>query len=180
MAIYTRTGDLGTTSLFEPNPKKRCRVSKANLRIQAIGAVDEVNSYLGIANFYCKSKKTTEFVKNIQKNLFTIGAILSKAPLAISSSDIEALETYIDSIEESLPPLRNFLMPEGSKSAVHFMYARALARRAERRVVTLHRKHGVDPQVLAYLNRLSDVLFCIFRAENARAEKREHLWMGRK
>ncbi len=180
MAVYTRKGDTGTTSMYEADPKKRCRVSKSDLRVQAIGAVDEVNSYLGICNFYVQSSNTKKFVTDIQRNLFTIGSILSKAPLEIKKAETKKLEGEIDRIEESLPPLRNFLLPEGSISAVHFMYARALARRAERRVVALHNKEAVDSGVLEYINRLSDYLFCIFREENALSGEKEELWIGRK
>lgn len=180
MSIYTRKGDQGTTSMFETNPKKKNRVSKASVRVHAIGAIDEVNSYLGVSNFYTSDKKTKSFVKETQKNLFTIGSILSKAPLVLDSKVIQKLEEEIDNIEETLPPLRNFLMPEGSESAVHFMYARALARRAERRVVRLSKTEQVPEDVLKYLNRLSDYLFCVFRHENYKAHEIEEIWVGRK
>lgn len=178
--IYTKKGDKGETSLFEPNPKERCRVSKASLRVQAIGAVDEVNSYLGVANFYCSDTDTKEYVKTIQRTLFTIGAILSKAPLTLASSVTSDMEARIDQIEGELPALRNFLMPEGGESAVHFMYARALARRAERRVVVLSKKEEVPAEVLEFLNRLSDYLFCVFRLLNSQDKQPEELWIGKK
>lgn len=178
--IYTKKGDRGKTSMFSLDAKKQERVSKASLRVHAIGAIDEVNSYLGVANSFCKHKKLREFVSDIQKNLFTIGSILSKAPLSLPSDALSKLEKEIDRLEENLPPLRNFLMPEGSKSAVHFMYARALARRAERRVVALSKREEVDSYVLSYLNRLSDYLFMVFRSENERVGKAERLWIGRK
>lgn len=180
MSIYTRTGDKGKTSMFSSNQKKMIRISKASIRVHAIGSIDEVNSYLGISNFYTKNKHTKKQVKVIQTNLFTIGSILSKAPLKFSSKEVGNLEKEIDRIEEDLPPLRNFLMPEGSESAVHFMYARALTRRAERRVVKLSKTEKVPDEVLIYLNRLSDYLFCIFREENMRANQSEEIWVGRK
>lgn len=180
MSIYTKTGDKGKTSLFEPNPQKRKRVSKSSVRIEAIGAVDEANSYLGVAFAYIKNKKTKVFVKEIQKELFQIGAILSKAPLQIHKEAVQSLEAQIDKMEMNLPPLRNFLMPEGSKSAVHVMYARSLVRRAERAIVLLSKKQKVPFEVLQYVNRLSDYLFMVFRDENKNAKQNEEVWVGKK
>ncbi len=180
MGIYTKKGDKGKTSLFEPKPTKRGRVSKASLRVHAIGAVDELNSYLGVANFYCKTNATHTFVKSLQKDLFTIGSILSKAPLQLSRERVTAMEKKIDEIDSQLPPLRNFLMPEGSEAAVHYMYARAIARRAERRVVALSKREEVNPVVLEYMNRMSDLLFILFRDENRRSGQLEEIWIGRK
>lgn len=180
MPIYTKKGDSGKTSLFEPNPKKRNRVSKSSLRIEAIGAIDEANSYFGVANNYTKNEMTKVFVTQIQKDLFQIGAILAKSPLQINESAIQTLEEHIDDFEEFLPPLKNFLLPSGSESAVHFMYARSLVRRAERSVVSLSKKEIVSAEILKYLNRLSDYLFMVFRDENYRADQNEILWLGKK
>lgn len=180
MSIYTKTGDSGKTSLFEPNPQKRKRVSKSSLRIEAIGAIDEANSYLGIANFYSKNKQTKNFVKQIQRELFQIGAILSKAPLQINEKAVSLLEQHIDKFENNLPPLRNFLLPQGAKGAVHFMYARSLVRRAERAIVSLSKKEKVPTEVLIYINRLSDYLFMVFRDENKRSKQSEEIWVGKK
>lgn len=166
--------------MFEPDPTKRGRVSKASLRVHAIGAVDELNSYLGIANVFCKTDETVQFVKAVQRDLFTIGSILAKAPLSISIERVRALEQKIDEIDEDLPPLRNFLMPEGSISAVHFMYARAIARRAERRVVALHKVSELPETVLQFMNRMSDLLFVLFRDENRRSGEQEEIWIGKK
>lgn len=178
--IYTRKGDKGMTSMFEPDATKRNRVSKASKRVAAIGAIDETNSYLGVANIYTKSPETKKRIKHIQKNLFTIGALISQAPLTLEPSATAELEEAIDAIEENLPPIRNFLMPEGSVAAVHFMYARSIARRAERQLVALSRVEEIPLDVLSYINRLSDYLFCIFRDENARSGEREELWIGKK
>lgn len=178
--IYTKKGDKGKTSMFSLDAKKQERVSKASLRVHAIGAIDEINSYLGIANSFCRNKTQRAFVSDVQRNLFTIGSILSKAPLSLPSDALHKLEREIDRLEEKLPPLSNFLMPDGSKAAVHFMYARALARRAERRVVALSKSEEVSQEVLAYLNRLSDYLFMVFREENERSGKKETLWIARK
>ncbi len=180
MGIYTKKGDKGKTSLFEPKPTKRGRVSKASLRVHAIGAVDELNSYLGVANYYCETEETKTFIQGVQKDLFTVGSILAKAPLVLSSERVAAIEKKIDEIDSVLPPLRNFLMPEGSEAAVHFMYARAIARRAERRVVALSKREEIAPVILEFMNRMSDLLFILFRDENRRSGEREEIWIGRK
>jgi cob(I)alamin adenosyltransferase len=180
MAIYTKTGDKGKTSLFEPTVGKQNRVLKSSLRIEAVGSIDEANSYLGVANVYCKNKQTILFIKQIQRELFQIGASLSMAPCEISDDSVFRLEQKIDSFEEKLQPLRNFIMPEGSESAVHFMYARSLVRKAERRIVALSKKEEISDVVLKYVNRLSDYLFMVFRDENRRAKMQEEIWVGKK
>lgn len=180
MAIYTKKGDRGTTSVFEPNPAKRGRISKSALRVHAIGAVDELNSYIGIANSYCTTQETAVFLSSVQRDLFTIGSILAKAPLQLDKTRLEALERKIDEIDAVLPPLRNFLMPEGTISAVHLMYARAIARRAERRIVALHKVEALPEMVLSYMNRMSDLLFILFRDENRRGGISEEIWVGKK
>jgi len=180
MSIYTKKGDSGTTSVFEPNPAKRGRVSKSALRVHAIGAVDELNSYIGIANVSCTTIETTSFLKSVQRDLFTIGSILAKAPLQLDKTRVEALEKKIDEIDALLPPLRNFLMPEGTVAATHFMYARTIARRAERRVVALHKIEALPEMVLSYVNRMSDLLFILFRDENRRGGVSEEIWVGKK
>jgi cob(I)alamin adenosyltransferase len=180
MGIYTKTGDKGKTSMFEPDPTKRGRVSKASLRVHAIGAVDELNSYLGVANAHCTTDSTVQFIKSVQRDLFTIGSILAKAPLVLPTERVTVLEDKIDEIDTNLPPLKNFLMPEGSLAAVHFMYARAIARRAERRVVALHKVSELPETVLQFMNRMSDLLFILFRDENRRSGEQEEIWIGKK
>jgi cob(I)alamin adenosyltransferase len=180
MRIYTKKGDKGNTSMYEADPAKRGRISKASLRVHAIGAVDELNSYLGIANAYSTIDTTIQFIKLVQKDLFTIGSILAKAPLVLSPKRVTALEEKIDEIDTNLPPLRNFLMPEGSPAAVHFMYARAIARRAERRVIALHKQSELPDTVLQYMNRMSDLLFVLFRDENRNSGEQEEIWIGKK
>lgn len=174
--IYTKKGDNGKTSLFEPDPSKRNRVSKSSPTIRAIGAVDELNSYLGVANAYCKNKNIVSSIEKIQEDLFQIGAIFSNAPLKLEKKRVIFLEAVIDEIEENLPPLKNFILPKGNLSAVHFMYARSICRRAERQIVSLSKKTKISPNILPYINRLSDLLFVIFRLENSQSNSPEKLW----
>lgn len=180
MSIYTKTGDRGTTSLYEPDPSKRNRVSKDSLRIEAIGAVDEANSYLGIATATCDNTEIRSLISHIQTDLFQIGAILSQAKLPFTKSRTLFLEEHIDKLETELPQLRNFVMPEGTLSATSFLYARSLIRKAERRIVSLSQSESVSNEILKYINRLSDLLFMVFRFENSNAKQTEKLWIGKK
>jgi cob(I)alamin adenosyltransferase len=166
MAIYTKTGDRGETSLVSYD--KPIRTAKDSLRIQAIGAIDEVNSYLGM----CDGK-----FKEIQKNLFTVGAILAKAQLRFPKEAIKELEREIDRLEGTLPVLKNFILPGGGRLGSHLFFARAIARRAERTVVTLAKKETVPDEILQYLNRLSDYLFMKAREANAKDGKINELWL---
>ena len=180
MPIYTKTGDKGETGLFSQDKDKKIRVDKDSIRVEAIGALDELNSYLGIVNTASHHKNLTKFISAIQVNIFTINSILAGAGLKFPASHTTALEKKIDNITEELPKLTNFVLPSGDPFAVHLMYARALARRAERRVVSLNKVEEVHPNILKYLNRLSDMLFTLFRYANHISGKKEVLWQTRK
>lgn len=157
MSIYTKTGDKGETGTFAGK-----RVPKSSQLIRTIGAVDELNSFLGI----------TGGLTEIQKNLFTINAILTGAKLKFSSDAAKKLEKEIDKMEGSLPVQKNFLIYGGTKRAVQIYFARALARRAERELVTLKPR----PEILIYINRLSDYLFILARNINHRKRVKEIIW----
>ena len=168
MAIYTKRGDRGQTSLYDRQNKQNIRIDKNSLRIEAIGAIDELNSFLGIISQ----------VKEIQKDLFVIGSILAGSELKFFRSKTKKLEKTIDKLEGELPFLKNFIIPGGSKDSAYFQYARALARRAERRVVALSKVERVKPQILSYLNRLSDYLFILARYANFGEGIKEEVWKG--
>lgn len=170
MAIYTKKGDYGETSLFD----QKVRVSKDSLRIGAIGVVDEINSYLGIISSH--DSGVGKILEGIQKNLFRIGAILAGAKLRLSVSETRKLEKQIDKLEGNLPVLRNFILPGGSRMGAEIHYARTLIRRAERKVVALSNAEKIGPQILTYLNRLSDYLFMLARKVNYEAGVREEIW----
>ncbi len=163
MAIYTRKGDKG--------------LAKDSLKIQAIGTIDEVNSFLGVASFGMNLKEK-KILEEIQKNLFTIGAILAGANLRFYASKTKKLERQIDKLEKELPPLKNFILPGGSLEGGRLHFARTLVRRAERVIVVFSREEKVKPQILVYLNRLSDFLFVLARKVNYDKGIREEIWKG--
>ena len=177
--IYTKTGDAGETGLFGGG-----RVGKDDARVEACGAVDELNAALGAARARGVDPKLEALLAGAQSALFTIGADLATPPGARARSAVPpvepawtlALESAIDRFELALPPLRHFVLPGGTAAAAGLHLARAVCRRAERRVVALHRREPVEPEVLAYLNRLSDFLFVAARVANHRAGSPETLW----
>ena len=170
--IYTRTGDAGTTGLADGS-----RVAKDAPRIEAIGAVDELNSVLGTL----LSEKLPDGVRacldNVQNDLFDLGGELSVPGHAImSKAHVERLERALDGFNKALPPLKDFILPAGSRPAALAHVARTVCRRAERRVVTLARKQKCAPALLAYVNRLSDLLFVLARGLNRAAGHPDVLW----
>ena len=172
MAIYTKKGDTGETSIFSGK-----HLLKSSPRIAAIGAIDETNSFLGII--------LSEFpqlsdLKDVQRNLFALGSILAGAPLRFPKSRTKKLEKAIDRAEGSLPVLKNFILPGGGKTGAKLFFARALARRAERALVSLNKKEPLAPEILVYMNRLSDYLFMLGREVNRQEGREEEVWRGKR
>ena len=165
MKIYTKTGDQGTTALFGGK-----RVSKADLRIDAYGTVDELNTWIGmIRDQEVNAKRKDNFIQ-IQNDLFVIGSILATEPgnekvkiPSLFEEDIDFLEKQIDAFDAELPPLKFFVLPGGHLSISTCHVGRTVCRRAERLVVALHQAESIDPVVIRYLNRLSDYLFVLAR-----------------
>ncbi len=176
MAIYTKTGDKGETGLVSTNPKKPIRISKSSEKIDAIGTVDELNSFLGVLVSDLNDKKLHQTLKEIQANLFTIGAILAGAKLEFPSQNTKNLEKLLDKWEGDLPVVKNFILPGGSRQAALVFYARAITRRAERSLVSLNKKENVNSEVLKYINRLSDFLFILGRYLNFKSGIKEEIW----
>jgi cob(I)alamin adenosyltransferase len=170
--IYTRTGDGGTTGLAD-----RSRVAKDAPRIEAIGAVDELNSVVGLLLAEELPDAERACLAGVQHDLLDVGGELSVPghPI-IGKAHVERLEAELDRLNASLPPLKDFILPGGSRAAAIAHVARTVCRRAERRLVTLSRKQKVAPPLLAYLNRLSDLLFIIARATNRHAGRQDVLW----
>ena len=175
--IYTRTGDDGTTGLVDGS-----RVAKHAARMEAIGAVDEANSAIGLA--VVAMTEAAELTR-IQNDLFDLGADIATpgedfAPgpmsLRIVPAQVAWIEAAIDRLNENAPPLTSFVLPGGSEAAARVHVARAIARRAERAMTALAAAEPVNPQALAYINRLSDYLFVLARALNAGASG-DVLWM---
>lgn len=176
--IYTRSGDDGSTGLGSGE-----RVSKADLRIEAYGTVDELNSHLGRVRTQEVASEVDELLARIQGELFVLGAELAAArerrertELRIEEAAIGDLEAAIDRLQEDLEPLRHFILPGGTAAAAELHVARTVCRRAERGLVRLAAAEEVRPEAMRYLNRLSDLLFVIARHENARAGVADMPW----
>ena len=174
--IYTRGGDTGETSLGDGS-----RVSKLDCRIGAFGTVDELNSVLGVVLAGDVPEDVREPLERIQNELFDVGADLSVPwgvtdRLRVEQGMIDALEGFCDLFNESLPELRSFVLPGGTETAARLHVARTICRRAEREVLLGAQEVELNPLVLAYLNRLSDLLFILARTANARDERDEPLW----
>lgn len=169
MRIYTKTGDDGTTGLLGAQ-----RVSKDSPRVEAYGSVDELNAHLGLAIVHLQAhERFRQILQQVQSDLFVIGAELAvpvgKRPVIkpISEQQVLELERCIDEIDESLEPLRHFILPGGSIASATLHVARTVCRRAERRVVSLFHVEPGNPHIITYLNRLGDLLFVMARAVNA-------------
>jgi cob(I)alamin adenosyltransferase len=165
--IYTKTGDLGETGLTDAS-----RVGKSSPRIEAIGAVDETSSAIGVARLDTEGDNDAMLAR-IQNDLFDLGADLSMpgdgaGDLRIVPAQVERLEREIDAMNGGLSPLTSFVLPGGTALAAHLHLARAISRRAERAVVALAAKEKVNRALLQYINRLSDHLFVMARAANDR------------
>lgn len=171
MPIYTRTGDKGKTSLGQSK-----RVSKDSLVIEALGELDELNSILAFAS---GAKETGQIVKKIQSCLFHISSELAQRPsknFTLAIENVQEIENIIDDIERKLPALRNFIFPGGSKISCCLFFARAVCRRAERKMAALNKKIKVRQDILSYINRLSDLLFVLARYANKISRTREEIW----
>lgn len=156
--LYTRTGDAGTTGLLGPE-----RVSKDDLRVEAMGAVDELNAAIGVALAALKDKEIRATLLKVQDDLFTVGAELAR-PSRADSKVPRVTEAYVARLEDALGafesgPIKEFLLPRGSEGLTRVHWARTVARRAERRVVALTHREEVNPALLRYLNRLSSLLY---------------------
>jgi len=177
--VYTKSGDSGQTSLASGE-----RVSKASLRVAAFGDVDELNSVVGLACSRVEDSPLQQMLHEIQNHLFVLGADLSTPPPGgtdrrkdsmrrIQAAEVQWLEQAIDRYNETLPPLEEFILPGGTEAAALLHVARAVARRAERSAVALAASEKINPQALAYLNRLSDLLFVLARVVNRRSGSAE-------
>jgi len=165
MKIYTKTGDKGNTSLLGGD-----RVLKSNIRIEAYGTVDELNSQAGLLRDQEISENHRDFLFGVQNNLFTIGSILATEPSqkniklpSLTEDQVSAIETEIDILDEELPEMRNFVVPGGHPVVSICHISRSVCRRAERRVIALQELDQVNPIIVQYLNRLSDYFFILSR-----------------
>jgi cob(I)alamin adenosyltransferase len=183
MKIYTKTGDKGTTSLIGGT-----KVSKAHLRIEAYGTVDELNSYIGLCKDLLGDNNGNKVLQEIQDRLFTIGAALACDPEKetkmkipdLKEEDITLLEQEIDKMNEQLPPMKSFILPGGHPTISHVHITRCICRRAERCCVRLEAEQNeVEPIIIKYLNRLSDYLFVLARYTAHQINAAEIPWKPR-
>jgi len=177
MRIYTKFGDKGSTSLIGGTV-----VPKNDPRVEAYGAVDELNAVLGLAIAFSDAPGLGESLRGIQSDLFIIGAELAtkgKKAKAIPPSRTGEIEKEIDRLWAELPPLTHFIIPGGSKSASLLHLARTVCRRAERAVIALSQKEAVNADTIVYMNRVGDLLFTWARFVNYKKKVPETLWKGR-
>ena len=184
MKIYTKTGEKGTTALYGGN-----RVSKASARVESYGNIDELNSFIGLAKSEITDEKVLNQLQKIQFDLFTLGSESatptdkltlsngkSRLTLMISETEIEELENWMDEYETQLEPLQYFILPGGGKSATALHVCRTVCRRAERSLVFLNESEEVRPELIKYLNRLSDYLFVLARYVSKLNKEKEEYW----
>lgn len=182
MKIYTKTGDAGETGLYGGT-----RVSKTDARVEAYGTVDELNALLGLARAHASDVQVDRTLEDVQNALFDVGADLATPVDAkargkitpVDADDVAWLEDQIDRYDADLGQLEAFILPGGNPTGATLHTARAVARRAERRVVALEDRHELNEHVRVYLNRLSDLLFVLARIVNMRAGVSESAWRVR-
>lgn len=184
MKIYTKTGDKGETSLYGGN-----RVSKASARVEGYGTIDELNSFIGLAKAEISEPQVLAQLQKIQFDLFTLGSeaatptekmILangkSRLDLMISETEITELEQWMDAYDAQLEPLQFFILPSGGRAAASLHVCRTVCRRAERAMVFLNETEEVRPELIKYLNRLSDYLFILARYVAKLSGEKEEYW----
>ena len=181
MKIYTRKGDKGGTDLFGGG-----RVDKDHPRVDAYGDVDELNATIGVARAHNTDARIDEILNGIQRDLFSIGALLATPDrekmqqhlekAVIGDARVKELESFIDECDRDLEPLKAFILPGGSPGAAALHFSRTVCRRTERRVVGIARNTDIPADVIVYLNRLSDLLFTLARFANKRAGSAEQNW----
>ena len=179
MPIYTKKGDKGRTSL-----RTKKKVWKDNVRVEAYGTLDELNSYLGVVKAEMEESRKFQYLKDIieslQNDFFFLGSYLAnpgeKRDLEILKKKTLNFERQIDFMTDKMPKLANFILPGGGKVGAGFQFVRTLARRAERRLVSLARREKVEREILVYINRLSDLFFTMSRFANFLEKKKESIW----
>jgi cob(I)alamin adenosyltransferase len=179
--IYTKTGDDGSTGLFGGQ-----RVGKDDRRVAAYGEVDELNALVGRARTMAEARSPLQaLLQKVQRDLFVLGAQLAdptakvasrRAKAGLDAAGARRLEQAIDRGEAKLPALKSFILPGGSPLAAELHLCRAVCRRAERAIVALHHAEPIDPRILAYVNRLSDLFFVLARAANQAAGRADEPW----
>jgi cob(I)alamin adenosyltransferase len=179
MAFFTGKGDGGTTKIFDS--KAGARVSKSSPIFECLGQLDELNTLIGWCKVACpeelvaEGRKVKELLHDVQDHLFTIQAEVAGAPKSVPRSSVESVSSFINAVEKGLPDIKTFLVPGATELSARLDIARAVSRRAERRLVTLHEsgERAVSDPSRAYANRLSSLLYALTRLVNHRAGARE-------
>lgn len=172
--IYTRTGDDGTTGLGDGT-----RVNKDSLRVEAMGDVDELNAVIGVLLTEPLSETLQTTLTRVQHDLFDLGGeVCIPGHVMVKPERVDALENVLDELNDQLEPLKEFILPGGTRTAAYCHLARTVCRRAERQLIHLNREEAVTPTSLQYLNRLSDLLFVMCRVINKDAGKPDVLWQN--
>lgn len=177
--VYTKSGDRGTTSLVGGT-----RVPKTHVRLEAYGTVDELSAHLGLLSTYLTEEADRRFIQQVQNQLFVVGTHLAtdqsrtelKTAGIVTREQVETMEHEIDRMDAQLPPLSAFVLPGGSRGAAVCHICRTVCRRAERRILALAAEAAVSPELLSYVNRLSDYLFVLSRKMNQDEKKEEIFW----
>ncbi|HZV61911.1 MAG TPA: cob(I)yrinic acid a,c-diamide adenosyltransferase [Methylophilaceae bacterium] len=172
--IYTRTGDDGTTGLGDGT-----RTNKDSLRVEAMGDVDELNAVIGILLTEPLSEILQNTLTRVQHDLFDLGGeVCIPGHVMVKPERVDALESVLDELNDQLAPLKEFILPGGTRAAAYCHLARTVCRRAERQLIRLNREEAVTPTSLKYLNRLSDLLFVMCRVINKGAGRQDVLWQN--
>lgn len=180
MPIYTKKGDKGETGMISPNPDEKIRLSKSSLKVRAIGAIDELDSFIGLAKSFTSDKIYLKILSDIQRDLLTIGSILAGSGLKFPKSKTIKLERFIDKWDSFLPKLTNFILPGGTNLGAELHVCRSAARRAEREITAFAEIENVPDNIKMYINRLSDFMFQMSRFVNFQGGIKEEIWVGRK
>jgi len=168
--IYTGLGDKGQTLVGGKT------LPKNHPKLEALGALDELSSFLGLAASFARSQKLKKEIATLQEKIFEIGACLIDKKASFKKEEIKLLEEKIKEREKKLPALSGFILPGGTREACLFHVCRTIARRAERKLVSLSKRQKLNPNLLAYLNRLSPFLFVLARSANLKKGKKETFW----
>lgn len=178
MSVYTRTGDKGKTSFYQGK-----RISKANLRVDTYGSLDEANSAIGLSISKLRNLEVRKELVHIQNDLFEIGAGLANPGSKINEpyflKRVGEFEKLIDNLTKKLPQLNSFILPGGGLTGSQLHLARTITRRAERKIVELSEKEEVNSAIIIFINRLSDLLFMYARFINYKEKKKENKWNSR-
>lgn len=176
MPIYTKKGDGGTSTLFDAKLTAGQRISKSSAYFEALGTLDELNSYIGIIRSERIADRFDQILAEIQRNIMNINAVVAGASLKFAKAQTFKLEGFIDEWQESLPALNQFILPGGGVMGAKLHYCRTLVRRAERRLAALDTEHKQPEAVLMYVNRLSDFFFVLARLVNHTQKTIEPPW----